>query len=106
MSPSELSNSPWVSQAKEHWKKFRPKMYAELEKQGLLHERAVKAAEQTQSDLLSAINDHGLDHQSAWEAVRERLPVPAERGGRAELGREPQMSVNENGRDAEGRYDR
>jgi hypothetical protein len=76
---SELNSSPWVNQAKEHWKKFCPKMYHELEKSGELHERAVEAAEQTQNDLLDAINNHGADYQTAWEAVRERyLFLPAE----------------------------
>jgi len=75
---SELNSSPWVTQAKAHWKLFRPKMYADLEKQGLLHERAVEAAEQTQSDLDSCL-DAGLDYQGAWEAVRERyLFLPSE----------------------------
>jgi hypothetical protein len=76
---SLYENSPWVSQAKAHWKQFRPKMYAELEKKGLLHERAVKAAEQTEDDLLHLVNEEGLDHQAAWEAVRERyLFLPSE----------------------------
>jgi hypothetical protein len=28
--PSPFNSSPWVSQAKEHWKKYCPKLYAEL----------------------------------------------------------------------------
>jgi hypothetical protein len=45
----------------------------------LLHQRAIEAAEQTEHDLLDAINNHGADHQSAWEEVRERyLFLPAE----------------------------
>ena len=32
---SLFESSPWVSQAKEHWKQFRPKMYAELQEAGL-----------------------------------------------------------------------
>ena len=32
---SEFNHSPWVSQAKEHWKNYRPKMYAELPEEGI-----------------------------------------------------------------------
>jgi hypothetical protein len=76
---SELNSSPWVQQAKDHWREFLPKMYKELQEKGLLHERAVQAAEQTESDLLDAINNYGADYQGAWEAVRERyLFLPSE----------------------------
>jgi len=76
---SELNSSPWVNQAKEHWKKYCPKLYAELQKTGVLHERAVEAAEQTENDLLDAVNNHGVDYQAAWEVVRERyIFLPAE----------------------------
>jgi hypothetical protein len=76
---SEMSGSPWVKEAENHWEKFCPKMYAELKSEGLLRERAIEAAEQTQNDLLKMVNDEGLDYQSAWEAVRERyLFLPSE----------------------------
>jgi len=68
----------WVGEAKQHWKEFRPKLYEELQKSGKLHEAAVRAAQQTQDDLLDAVNK-GQDYQSAWEAVRERyLYLPSE----------------------------
>jgi hypothetical protein len=75
---SELNESPWVYEAKEHWKKFCPKLYAELQESGLLQERAVQAAEQTEHDLMSMVRN-GYDYQGAWEAVRERyLFLPSE----------------------------
>jgi hypothetical protein len=78
MTDAIFETSPWVSQAKEHWKKYCPKMYAELQKGGLLHKRLVEAVEQTENDLQSMVNQ-GYDHQGAWEAVRERyLFLPAE----------------------------
>ena len=104
MSPNEnaqrdpiFEQSPWVKQAKDHWKQFRPKMYAELEKSGLLHERAVKAAEQTEHDLMSMVRQ-GYPYDGAWEAVRERyLFLPSEKD-EPNLGQNPGSSPPETGR--------
>jgi hypothetical protein len=64
-------------------------MYHELEKSGQLHQRAVEAAEQTQDDLLDAVNNHGVDHQAAWEDVRQRyLFLPSEED-QPQLGENP-----------------
>ena len=68
----------WVEQTKEHWKQFRPKMYADLQAKGVLHQRAVKAASQTSDDVLNAVNQ-GQDYQSAWEENRQRyMFLPSE----------------------------
>ena len=70
--------SPWAEQAKAHWKEHRPKMYAELQSAGTLDQQAENAAKQTQEELASAI-ENGLDHQAAWEMVRENhLFLPTE----------------------------
>jgi hypothetical protein len=70
--------SPWAQQAVEHWRKNRPKMYAQLFQSGELHERAEKAAQQTDKEYQDGITNGMLPHES-WEAVRERyLFVPAE----------------------------
>jgi hypothetical protein len=39
--------SPWAQEAAAHWRKYRPKMYAQLFANGELYDRAEKAAEQT-----------------------------------------------------------
>jgi len=70
--------SPWARQAKEHWRKYRPKLYAELFRNGQLDERAQKAADQTNKEYLDGIMNGMLPHES-WEAVRERhMFLPAE----------------------------
>jgi hypothetical protein len=70
--------SPWAQQAVEHWRKYRPKMYAQLFKSGELYERAEKAAQQTNKEYQDGITNGMLPHES-WEAVRERyLFLPAE----------------------------
>ena len=38
--------SPWASDAVEHWRKYRPEVYAQLFANGELYDRAEKAAEQ------------------------------------------------------------
>src|SRR5260221_9161132 len=43
-----------------------------MQKEGILRQRAVEAVEQTESALLDAVTNHGGDHQSGWEDVRQR----------------------------------
>ncbi len=57
-------------QIKVHWKKYRPQLYAELEKAGDLAESLHAAQEQT-SDLMDRLLDQGLPHHQAWELARE-----------------------------------
>jgi hypothetical protein len=69
----ELSESPWASQAKEHWKKHRPKLYA---------------VERTKDQYYRAIED-GMEPHEAWEAVRENyLFLPSEED-QPSLGEDP-----------------
>ena len=57
-------------QIKAHWKRYRPKMYAELEKSGHLLESVYEAKERT-SDLMDSLLDKGLPYHQAWELARE-----------------------------------
>ena len=62
--------SPWAQRAKDHWKRHRPGMYADLEASGQLDDRAEKAAEQTREEYHAGITN-GMDPQASWESVRE-----------------------------------
>jgi len=59
-------------QIKAHWKKYRPQMYAELEKSGHLLESVYAATELT-SDLMYDLQNgpSKLPYQQAWELARE-----------------------------------
>ena len=48
--------SPLALQAIEHWKNHLPTLYASLKKDGLLEERAQKAADQTNEALEEAVS--------------------------------------------------
>ena len=72
--------------AERHWREFLPRMVAELEAKGRLHEHLLRAEEQTDSDF-DSLRRHlmlqGLTAQEAhdrgWEMVRERyLFLPPE----------------------------
>jgi hypothetical protein len=75
-------------QALNHWKEFRPKMYAELEKSGRLYEAAQQAADQTM-DALMALLQKGMDYQTAWESVREQWMFLPSEEDLPELGVDP-----------------
>ena len=65
--------------AAKHWRQFCPKMVAELEATGRLHEMLLEAEEKTEAEM-DALRRHliqqGLTpqqaHDRAWEIVRER----------------------------------
>jgi len=57
-------------QIREHWKKYRPLMYAELETSGDLAE-SVHAAQERTKDLMDSLLDKGLPYHQAWELARE-----------------------------------
>lgn len=72
--------------AERHWREFCPKMVAELEATGRLHELLLEAEEKTEREL-DTLRRHliqqGLTpqqaHDRAWEIVRERyLLIPPE----------------------------
>ncbi|MBU6400640.1 MAG: hypothetical protein KGS61_10000 [Verrucomicrobia bacterium] len=65
--------------AEKHWRQFRPKMVAELERQGRLQEMLREAEERTDEEMDSIRRQlirQGLTpqqaHDQAWETVRER----------------------------------
>jgi hypothetical protein len=69
---------------KHHWKKYRPRMYRELEKSGHLEE-SLSLAEHLTGEAYSELRDQGLDYQQAWESVREEwafLPSEEDQPGR------------------------
>jgi hypothetical protein len=82
------SQSPWYSQAKEHWKKYRPKMYAELEKNGQLHKHLNKAVDRTKDEYCRAI-ENGMEPHEAWEATRENHLFLSTEPDQPALGEDP-----------------
>ncbi|MCX6929355.1 MAG: hypothetical protein NT154_39970 [Verrucomicrobia bacterium] len=65
--------------AEKHWRKFLPKMVADLEASGRLHQMLLEAEEKTESEmdeLRRHLIQQGLTpqqaHDRAWEIVRER----------------------------------
>ena len=65
-------------QIKAHWKKYRPKMYAELQRQGKLEE-SVYAAQERTSDLMDELLSKRMPHHQAWEIAREECAfLPSE----------------------------
>jgi len=65
--------------AERHWREFRPKLVAELEATGRLHEMLLEAEEMTYGELDRArrqLIQQGLTpqqaHDRAWEMVRTR----------------------------------
>ena len=78
--------TPYGCQAEKHWREFCPKMVAELEATGRLHEMLLEAEEQTEAELdrlRRQLLQQGWTaqqaHSQAWELVRERyLFLPPE----------------------------
>ena len=65
--------------AEKHWRNFLPKMVADLEASGRLHQMLLEAEEKTGSEmdeLRRHLTQQGLTpqqaHDRAWEIVRER----------------------------------
>ena len=63
------------NQIREHWRRHRPEMYAELERPGALAE-SVHAAQERTNDLMDRLLAQGLPHHEAWELVREEWAFP------------------------------
>jgi hypothetical protein len=72
-------------QIREHWRKYRPKMYAELEQSGHLAE-SLHAAQERTSDLVDSLVAGGMPHHQAWELAREEWAfLPGEEDDEARL---------------------
>ena len=68
----------WAEEAKEHWRKYRPRLYKELAKSGQLEERAVRAAESASNQYVAYV-ESGMDPLEAQsEAKRNYLFLPCE----------------------------
>ncbi len=76
----------WGLMAERHWREFLPRMVAELEAKGLLHQMLLDAEERTEAEL-DSLRRHFIQqgltpdhaHGRAWEIVRERyLFLPPE----------------------------
>ena len=68
---------------REHWKTYRPAMYAELLKAGTLEE-SVYAAQERTNDLMDELLAKGLPYHEAWELARQKwafLPSEDESAG-------------------------
>lgn len=58
-------------QIKAHWRRHRPKMYAELEQAGTLEESVSTAADLTADALYDLVVVKKMPYDQAWELVRE-----------------------------------
>ena len=62
-------------QIREHWRKYRPEVYADLERAGTLEE-SVYAAQERTSDLMDSLLDKKMPYHEAWELAREEWAFP------------------------------
>ena len=78
--------TPYGRMAQRHWRRFCPKLVAELEANGQLHAMLLEAEERTEAEL-DSLRRHFIQqgltpqqaHDRAWEIVRERyLLLPPE----------------------------
>jgi hypothetical protein len=65
----------WISEARQHWRQFRPTLFRELERTGKLNQALWDAAERTHREM-SELENSGFRHHEAWEMVRERYLFP------------------------------
>ena len=71
--------TPYGRMAEQHWRRFCPKLVAQLEASGQLHAMLLEAEERTEAEL-DSLRRHFLQqgltpqqaHDRAWEIVRER----------------------------------
>jgi hypothetical protein len=80
------SLSAYGRMAERHWREYCPKLVAQLEAQGRLHQMLLEAEDRTETELdhlRRLLLKQGLTaaeaHAAAWEVVRERyIFLPAE----------------------------
>jgi len=68
----------WASEARAHWQKYRPKMYAELEKSGQLEERLKNAVERAKDQATAFLQSGMSPLEAQSEAKRQHLFLPGE----------------------------
>jgi hypothetical protein len=78
----------WVEMARRHWKKYRPKMYNELEQSGKLEDSLDRAAERTQNESIHSVQNGMNPFEAESEAEKNNLLLPSEEDA-AELGADP-----------------
>jgi hypothetical protein len=83
-----------VLQAKEHWRQYRPKMYAALEASGQLDQMAREAA-QRHEDALYALIQKGLKFHEAEALVREDFVFLPSEEDQPELGAAPEADASD-----------
>jgi len=67
----------WAEMAKEHWRLFLPRMYARLQAEGKLDERALNATHVTAVEM-SELMENGFSEKDAWRTLREYIFLPSE----------------------------
>ena len=68
----------WISEAKAHWKEWRPREFKALQKEGRLEPALMEAAERTFNEMQELMKSGYQEHE-AWEIVRqEYLFTPPE----------------------------
>jgi hypothetical protein len=80
--------SPWAHDAKNHWSQHRPKVYADLEKSGMLDEQAQKAAENAENELQLSV-ENGMDPHEAWSEARNNHLFPPDEEDQPHPGESP-----------------
>ena len=83
-----LPRLQWAMMAEDHWREFRPKMYAEMKEKGILN-KMLYLAEQNAINLAYELELSGVDPLTAEEiALREYILLPSEEG-QPRLGESP-----------------
>lgn len=79
---------PWVTEARVHWRKYRPTMYRQLERSGKLTERLEKAARRAHNECIASIQAGMTPWEAESEAKKNHLFLPAEED-MPEIGADP-----------------
>lgn len=82
--------SPWAQEAHDHWKKYRPRMYQQLEQSGQLENALQNAVERAKNQYVESVYNGGMDSLEAQsEAKRQHLFLPSEKD-MPSLGEDPE----------------
>ena len=95
METSPLYLSPMSQQALKHWEQHRPKMVADLKKDGTLRKMAHEAHEQTLEEIKNLMN-RGMSYNQAWEMAREKYLFLPDEETAPILGENPVAPTNPN----------
>ena len=77
-----------------HWRTYRPKMYAEMKREGLLEEQVKGAADLTAEAVMGLVGQ-GVDFWKAWELMREEWALLPSEEDQPELGVDPLALPNQ-----------